>query len=175
MPDPLGFPVLAGSAITQAFGFLYGRLALLLDRRVAKADKIDELPPSLVGRLAPLEVDEQALVRLRAMLESLEDALGVYNDNPALLNGDDERLRRNLGKLRSALEIVYRQRFTFEGEERPPAGVKVEQWAEEIAGELTGLTADELDPGGHASVVQVTGKIDKEGRVIGAKIKRVEN
>jgi hypothetical protein len=77
VPDPLGFPVLAGSAITQAFGFLYGRLAALLDRHTA-ADKavLDyELPSGLVGHLAPLEVDQYALARLSASIRIIRDCL----------------------------------------------------------------------------------------------------
>jgi hypothetical protein len=177
VPDPLGFPVLAGSAITQAFGFLYGRLAALLDRHTA-ADKavLDyELPLGLVGHLAPLEVDQYALARLRAMLESLDDALGVYKNNPKLLDAEDERLRRNLGRLRSALEAVYHQRFTFEGEQRPPTAIKVEQWVDEVAGEVTGLTADDIAHGARGEVKQVSKKITKDGRVIGARIRRVDD
>jgi hypothetical protein len=178
VPDPLGFPVLAGSAITQAFGFLYGRLAALLDRRAAGADEAaldHELPPGLVGRLAPLEVDQHALARLRTTLESLDDALGVYKDNPSLLNAEDERLRRSLGRLRNALEAVYHQRFTFEGEQRSPTSVKVEQWTDEVAGELTGLTADDITSGARGEVKQVSKKISREGRVMGAKIRHIDN
>jgi hypothetical protein len=177
MQDPLGFPVLASSAITQAFGFLYGRLAALLDRRAADADEAApdyEVPSGLVGRLAPLEIDQHALARLRTMLESLDDALGVYRDNPSLLNAEDERLRRNMGRLRSALEAVYHQRFTFEGEQRPLTGVKVEQWVDEVAGELTGLTADDIGSGARSEIKQVSKKISKDGRVIGAEIRHID-
>jgi hypothetical protein len=176
--DPLGFPVLASSAITQAFGFLYGRLASLLDRRSAAPDEsvLDyEQPSGLIGHLAPLEIDQDALVRLRTVLESLDDALGIYKDNPGLLNAEDERLRRNLGRLRGVLEAVYHQRFTFEGEERPSTGVKVEQWVDEVVGELTGLTAEDITSGARGEVKQVSKKISRDGRVIGAKIKNIGN
>jgi hypothetical protein len=177
MPGPLDFPELAGSAITQAFGFLYGRLAALLDRRTASAGEVahDDEQPGLAGRLSPFEVDPSALERLRATLESLDDALSVYWRCPSLLNGEDESLRRNLGRLRYALEAVYHQRITFEGEQRPPTASKVEQWADEVMGELTGLTSDDLTGGASGEVVQVIGKIGKDGKVIGAKIKRIGN
>jgi hypothetical protein len=176
--DPLGFPVLASSAITQTFAFLYGRLAALLDRRNAAAgdDVIPDhqIPPELAGRLAPLNADGQVLARLWTELDPLAEVLSVYREHPELINGEDERLRRNLGKLRAALEAIYHQHFTFEGEARPPSGVKVEQRMDKMSGELIGLAADEVTSGAHADITQVSRTVSKDGKVVGAKIKRID-
>jgi hypothetical protein len=96
MSDPLGFPVLAGSAITQAFGFLYGRLAVLLDRRRTGQSEIENGDNEL-GDQGDSDVswkpDDAALEEYRPSLETLAAALEVYDKHPEIINGEDEHLR----------------------------------------------------------------------------------
>jgi hypothetical protein len=177
MSDPLGFPVLAGSAITQAFGFLYGRLEALLDRRRAnhqgkelEGGRVTDQADPVISGLP----DEEALEELLPTLNTLAAALEVYNSHPAIINGEDPDLRRSLGQLREALEAVYHQHIPLPGEEESVPGVKVNQEFEEVSRELTGVDAEEVKRGARVDVEQKGKAIHGDGRVIGARIKRIE-
>jgi chromosome segregation ATPase len=174
--DDLSFPLLAGSALTQAFGFLYGRLAALLDRRAGRveADHVDAdgLSPLLANQLAPLQVDEEALTQHAQQLQSLSEVLRVYRDHPELLDGQDERLRRNLARLREALEAVYGQCLTFRDEQRQRSALSIQQRVEEVSGEMVGLDADEVAGPAHAEITQASQTAKSGSKIVGARVKR---
>jgi hypothetical protein len=177
--DPLGFPALAGSALTQAFGFLYGRLAVLLDRRSAARDSpaftANFQSSSIIDKSAALRVNEDALLHWGVQLEALAETLGVYHDHPELVHGQDERLRRNLGRLREALEAIYGQRLVFEGEEPQAHGVRIDQRVDEIAGEVIGIDAGEIASEAQVDVVQTSGTVKEGAKLLGAKVRRLDS
>ncbi|MEU4199201.1 hypothetical protein AB0F64_04500 [Streptomyces sp. NPDC026294] len=65
-------------------------------------------------------------------LESAARELAVYQRNPDLIRLEDEVLVQTLSQVREDLEVVYGQRFTFVGEQRPTAGVRVVQRMDEV-------------------------------------------
>lgn len=176
--DPLGFPTLAASAITQAFGFLYGRLAMLLDRHDARRDKEDHPDHENRKKEARIVIsgpaDETVLEELRPSLQTLADILKVYDKNPEMLDGEDGMLRHHLGCLRAALEAIYHQRIAFAGEEARSSGVDIEQDAEDVSGELIGLIGREVSRSAQVGVSQRLKKVHKGGKAVGAKITRIE-
>ncbi|MEU8109494.1 hypothetical protein AB0C18_37910 [Nonomuraea muscovyensis] len=138
--DPLSFPVLAGAALGQAFGFLFGRLAHLLDNRGK------DLPPEpvenldvLEGALKPLQADFELVEQHIEELETLSGALGVYERNPDRLHAEDQQLLRRLGRLRVLLEEIYGQHITFKGERRSPSGADVIQRMTRAEGDVIGV------------------------------------
>lgn len=174
--DEFSFPALATSALTQAFAFLYGRLAAVLDRRSSQDKKEQEAnePRVISINLESLEVDKSTLTKERIeLLSTLDDTLGVYQDNPDLISPENARLLRVLARLRAELEVVYGRHFTFEGEDRPASGVVVEQRIDNVSGDMVGVEADSIQGNAQARVTQVSKKLEDGSTIIGAKIKRI--
>ncbi|MGA4898724.1 hypothetical protein ACPCAJ_12645 [Streptomyces griseoincarnatus] len=178
MSDALAFPALAASALTQAIGFLYRRAEVVLDRRAELREASEPLPPEGVPEVVvgdpghvldfdPAEVTDERVERL----ETLMEVLGLYSDNEHLVEGQDERLRRTLGRLRTLLEDVYGRRITFVGEEeRPVSGMRIVNRARDVHGVSRALkarrvsgdanpdilhTAEVVHPGGEMTSVEV--------------------
>ncbi|MGW1606250.1 hypothetical protein [Streptomyces eurythermus] len=146
MSDAFGFPVLATSALTQAIGFLYRRAEVVLDRRAARGNADGERPPEVVPPVVvgdpgnPLDFEPERLTDERAeRLDSLMELLGLYAENEHLIDGQDERVRRTLARLRAVLEDIYGRRITFVGEDRPTSGVRVAARAGHVHGKSTGF------------------------------------
>lgn len=176
MSDEFSFPALATSALTQAFTFLYGRLAAVLDRRTSQAQKEKEANASqaISINLESLEINKSTLTKERMdLLNALDDTLGVYQDNPDLINPENERLLRGLARLRAELEAVYGRHFTFEGEDRPASGVIVDQRIDNVSGDIVGVEADEIQGNAQARVNQVSKNVEDGAKIIGAKFKRI--
>ncbi|MGW2152280.1 hypothetical protein [Nonomuraea sp. NPDC001699] len=143
--DPLSFPVLAGAALGQAFGFLFGRLAHLLDNRGKKSTpEIVEGVSVLEGELKPLQADSELIEQHIEELETLSGALGVYERNPDRLRPEDQQLLQRLGKLRALLEQIYGQSITFHGERRSPSGADVKQRMKRAAGDVVGVDGSRI-------------------------------
>ncbi|MGW2046299.1 hypothetical protein ACWCPF_14105 [Streptomyces sp. NPDC001858] len=148
MTDVLGFPVLAASALTQAIAFLYRRAETVLDRRAASRSSPEPRPPEEVPEVVvgdpghALDFEPRNLTEERAeRLESLMEVLGLYAQHEHLVDGQDERLRRSLGRLRALLEEVYGRRITFIGEDRPASGIRIVSRAADVHGVSRALKA----------------------------------
>jgi hypothetical protein len=139
--DPLSFPVLAGAALNQAFGFLFGRLTHLLNRRNEQRSEheVAETPPVLEGQLGPLVPHEETVAAHLPELRTLAAILGVYEQYPERLDSHNTTLRQHLSRLRNLLEEIYGQHITFRGEPREPSGVLVEQRMDLVSGDVTGV------------------------------------
>lgn len=175
MDDPLAFPVLAGAALTQGFGFLYGQLQSLLERRRAQREgrqvpmaEATESPAVLVGRLAPLQIDDRLLAEKAEELSLLQSLLAQYAGR-AEVDGQDPQLRTLLGRLRASLERIYGQRLTFQGENRPASGVLIDQIAVDVQGELVGLDVGSVGERARAEVSQTVKTVHPNATVIGAR------
>ncbi|WP_157099561.1 hypothetical protein [Microbispora sp. ATCC PTA-5024] len=166
--DPLSFPVLAGAALNQAFGFLFGRLAHLLDNRGNKSSEPEqvETPEVVEGNLEPVQTDVEALEKYINELEALSGALGVYQRNPERIRSEDQNLLSRLGRLRQLLEVIYNQRITFQGELRSSTGASVRQHMQTAAGEVTGVDGKRVR---RADVVQDINRSEQGSKIIGIK------
>jgi len=147
MPDSLALPVLAGSAITQGFTFLYGQLTDLLRRRregrlgEEQDPQSVEAPSAMLAITSPLVANPLTVESRIAELESLAELLAVYETHRTNgeLDGTDLMLRIALGRLRGALEVVYGQPLSFVGEER--GKTEVIQRIDDLHGSSTGVRA----------------------------------
>ncbi|MER7728901.1 MULTISPECIES: hypothetical protein [unclassified Streptomyces] len=179
MSDAFTFPVLAVSALTQAFGFLYGRAGAVLDRRATRregtaAGELDAVPAVVVGIPGPPAFDAAALTPERVQrIESLLEVLGVYDDHRDLIRADDERLRRSLGGLRAVLEEVEGQRLTFTGENRPASGVRIEQVLDDVHGRAAALKVRRVAASADVSVRQRAGTVHEGAEIVGAEIDEI--
>ncbi|WP_449475500.1 hypothetical protein [Streptomyces abikoensis] len=179
MSSELGFPVLAASAITQAFGFFYGQLASLLQRRRDRQSGIavpDEVPIAgadiLAGSVERLRPNDALLEERGRELELLAEALEDYAQ-ASELDGQDVRLRRNLGRVRRALEEIYGTEFVI-GEDQPSGqGISIRQKAVDVHDEAIGLDVESAGPTARAEVSQDIGTAHKGSKIVGARIKRL--
>jgi hypothetical protein len=166
--DPLSFPALTGAALSQAFGFLFGRLAHLLDRREEQTSEIEiesaEIPAAIEGRLEPLTANGALVGQHLEELEALCGALSVYDRRPDRIRTEDTRLREQLGRLRALLEQIYGQRISFRGEDRQPSGVKVIQRMDVSSGDILGINGRRVR---HANVSQEVKNVDQGSTVTG--------
>lgn len=171
MPDPVEIAVIS-SALPATLTFALQRLERLLGSRGAEPEEDVAIPDSLVGALQlPLQPDEGRLQARRDELERLRDDLPVYARSDVPAQTSDRELLRNLARLRGALEDVYGQYLTFEGEDRPASGPFVRQKLTTVSGEATGMDADEI--AGDARVVQDVETVDPGGKLIGMKARRI--
>jgi hypothetical protein len=177
MADPIDLSMVVSSALPATFTFLYQRLDALLSRHRADPGKTrqedvpetPEVPAVLVGELdLPLRANGD---RIQARLDELEAyALGLehYRRNPDLISSGDALLMQTLGRLRNAMEDIYLQRFTFEGEQRGQSGPYSEQHHGKVAGEVVGMEATNAIRGPATSKI-TTKTVETGGRVVGMR------
>lgn len=176
----LDFPVLAASAATQAFGFLYGQLGSLLqrrrDRRAGVSVPAEEVPvagteivASSVDRFRP---DDTILERRGQELELLAEALEEYV-GATELDGQDVRLRRNLGRLRRALEEIYGLEFAISDDDSSESGIRIRQKVSNAHDEVTGIDVESAGASARAEVNQDIDTAHKGSKIVGARIKRL--
>lgn len=175
MSDVLTFPALAASALTQAFGFLYRRAEILLDRRAGRSSgrtpEPEAVPAVVTGDPGPAQAADAAVTPERLeRLESLLEVLGVYDEHQGLVRPEDERLRRNLGRLRALLEEIYGRRITFEGEDRPRSGTRIVQDLGQVHGSAQALKAQRIGPGATVEVQQKADVVHRDANVTAAEI-----
>ncbi|MFD4949689.1 hypothetical protein ACFWNT_46250 [Streptomyces sp. NPDC058409] len=171
MPDPAEIAVIT-SVLPSALTFLFQRVEKLLSPRGSEPETGVAAPGGLVGTLQlPLHPDNDQLQDRWSELEQLRDAVAIYARGDAPVSPSDQPLLRNLSRLRGALEDVYGQRLTFEGEDRPSSGPFVQQDLKDVTGEVTGMDADEI--GGTARVVQSTDSVARGAKLTGMKARRI--
>ncbi|MFI1018187.1 hypothetical protein [Streptomyces sp. NPDC020965] len=171
MPDPVEITLIS-SALPAVLTFAFQRLEHLLGPRRREPEPDVTTPDALVGTLQlPLQPDEDRLQARQAELEILRDVLASYACGDVPVSSSDQKLLRNVARLRGALEDVYSQRLTFAGESRPASGPFVHQTLSTLTGEATGMKADEVV--GNAQVVQDVGTVDAGAKLIGMKGRRI--
>jgi hypothetical protein len=171
MPDPTEIAVIS-SALPATLTFLYQRLDRLLTARGAEPDTDVAVPAALTGSLQlPLQPAEEVLEARRGELELLQEALTDHASGNAPVRPSDHRLLRNMARTRTALEDIYRQHLTFEGEDRPPSGPFVHQRVGTVTGEATGIDVDVI--GGDSRVIQDVDTVDAGGKLIGMRGQRI--
>ncbi|MDI3405399.1 hypothetical protein [Streptomyces cavernicola] len=168
--DPLAFPVLAGTVLTEAVRFLFDRAAAVLDRRAGRIPL--QQPEEVPGQAEPLVVQSGQLTDERMeRITQAHGALRVYSSRPEILQGDDAELLDLLGRLRRDLEEVYGRRLPFSDEEaatRP--GVEVFQRTEMVDKKQVGVRAHAITEQARVRVVQDTGTIGETGEQVGVEV-----
>ncbi|WP_018547278.1 hypothetical protein [Streptomyces sp. LaPpAH-108] len=172
MTDQLSLATVATTALPQIFGFLFGRLGEALDRR-AESREEEEFRPALAEPPAPYVLRPEALTGERvARLSGAERELDVYRRNPGLIRPEDANLVRTLSQVRDDLEAVYGQRFTFAGERRPAAGVRVVQRVDEVEANAVarGVTARRVTDRAAVDIEQTTRTVRPGGELTGLDV-----
>ncbi|MFJ4980810.1 hypothetical protein ACIP6X_36815 [Streptomyces coeruleorubidus] len=130
--EPFSLAMVAASALPQVFGFIFDRLGVALDRRT-QSQVDDPACPVLATPPSPLHLQPEQLTEERTRrMEGAARELAVYQRNPDLIQPEDDVLIRTLSQVRDDLEVVYGQRFTFIGEQRPKSGVRINQEMDEV-------------------------------------------
>lgn len=172
MPDLSAFTSVATAALPATLTFLYQRLDHLLNRRQSTPEEEVSIPPELVGELElPLQAEESTLEQHRFTLETLHDALDQYHSGKTSIDASDDRLLRQMGRLRRVLEDVYGQTLTFAGEQRPASGSHVQQKVNIVTGEVRGMDAEEISDG--STVSQEVETVEHDSIVIGMRARRI--
>jgi hypothetical protein len=171
MPDPTEIAVIS-SVLPATLTFLFQRLDRLLTTRGAEPEADIAVPAGMVGTLQlPLQPAEDVLQARRGELELLQEALADYADGTVPVRPSDHKLLRNMARARSALEDIYRQHLTFEGEDRPASGPFVHQTVKTVTGEATGMDSDVI--AGNSRVIQDVETVEAEGKLIGMRGQRI--
>lgn len=171
MPDPTEIAVIS-SVLPATVTFLFQRLDRLLTARGAEPETDVAVPAGMVGTLQlPLEPSEEVLQARRGELELLQEALAEYAYGTEPVDPSDHRLLRNMSRARSALEAIYAQHLTFEGEERPASGPFVQQTITNVTGEATGMDSDVIT--GNSRVIQDVDTVEAGGKLIGMRGSRI--
>ncbi|WP_328377955.1 hypothetical protein OHB13_19505 [Streptomyces sp. NBC_00440] len=169
--DPLTFPMLAGTALTEAVKFLFDRAGAVLDRRAGRVPV--EEPEHVEGQVGPLTVRpaELSSARIERITEA-RGALQVYLTRPALMQADGPGLRDLLGALRLDLEEIYGRQLPFGDEEERPSrpGVSVTQRAEQLTGSQVGVRAQDISRTGRVRVDQSARVIEAAAEQVGVEI-----
>ncbi|WP_031184159.1 hypothetical protein [Streptomyces seoulensis] len=173
MSDAMDLSMIAGSALPATFTFLYQRLDDVLSRwrsnRTTEPLRTPEVPAELVGDLQlPLRIDSQRLADRLPVLEVLALATAPYVGAPERISAGDEVLMQTLGRVREALEDIHGQRFTFRGETRERSGPFSEQHYDTVAGEVTGMEAQEAIRGSVTSTIRAK-EVKAGGKVVGMR------
>jgi hypothetical protein len=150
MSDPLSLAVLGAVGLTEGIKFLYGQagevLARWRDRGAGRAQGEEPMAiesPLLEGQLAPARVNHETIERLEGELTGLAGRLGNYANGLQTVDPGDVEMLEAADALRRALEVIYGQRITFRGEDRPPSGPLVIGRAEvdRVIGDVAGVRA----------------------------------
>ncbi|WP_406069000.1 hypothetical protein OG372_14295 [Streptomyces sp. NBC_01020] len=178
MPDALDLSMVASSALPAVFTFLCQRLDAVLPHR-SSARPVGpggepEVPAQLVGELQlPLRVDPGRLEVRLAAVEALALGMEHYQRDPVQISANDPLLMQTLGRVREALEDIYGQRFTFQGENRAQSGPFSEQCYGTVAGEVTGMEAQEAIRGSVTSTIRAR-NVEPGGKIVGMKARVID-
>ena len=177
MPDATDLSMVASSALPATFTFLYQRLHGVLDRwragRSGEPEPAPEIPRQLVGTLSlPLVADPGRLEQRAAVLEALALSMAHYQRDLGQVSASDQVLLQTLGQVRQALEEIYGQRFTFEGEPREASGPVSDLRIEKVVGRVVVMKAEETISGSASARFEGT-VVEEGGVVIGMQAKNI--
>lgn len=175
--DSAGFSMALGAALPATFTFLYQRLNVLLSRHGADAvdpEDAAEIPEVLVSDVRlPLRADPDELESRQAELRAYALGLAQYHHDPSRVTSEDTLLMQTLGDLRTALEAIYEQRFTFQGEQGAQSGPLNVQQHGTVAGEVIGMEATNSIRGEVTNKI-TTKRVERGARVVGMSAQDIE-
>lgn len=156
------------STLAEGIKFLYAQATELLKRKRERADqKVGEQSllaaesPSgvLDGNLDASLADEDRIADHARELSDWRHRLVDYVDEVTAVSADDPELRQAVHALRGLLELVYGQRITFVGEQRPKTGTVLR--AQDLGpGNIPGNIVTASGPGAIAIGRDNTGSIE---------------
>lgn len=177
--DPISLAALGGVAVSEGVKFLYNQATEVLKRRRERKEGKDEEagePVSiegsgdlLEGSLQSPSISFEKLDQVADDLEALRSLLEDQARRPAGWEAPDREVVEAADAVRRALELVYGQRITFKGEDRPPSGPVVIGHAEatKVTGDLAGVRARLARAGRIEGTVQAD---EVSGRATGVDI-----
>jgi hypothetical protein len=168
MPEPVTLAVLGTAALMQGINFLYGQATELLKRRRDRRDAASDAAV-LDGELAA-DVDEEVVEQRSEQLRMLTEQLQPFVTGARRVGEPpDAELIARVEALRGILELAYRQRITFDGEDREPTGASIDAKviAGRVDGELAVVDVDQLQPGTRVKASGTVGDVGPGGKVTG--------
>ena len=162
------------SALPATFTFLYQRLEALLSRHrtgeeTRTTDVASDASDALEGEIQlPLTFDESTVEARSRELNAYALALAQYHRDPDRVTISDPELISILDTLRNALEEIYGQRFTFKGERREQSGPLSEQHFGSVAGQVTGMQAENSIRGKATSRITAE-SVERDGNIVGMR------
>jgi hypothetical protein len=178
MADQIGLSMVVSSALPATFTFLYQHLDVLLSRRSGNtvgtsSPEVPGVPGLFTGEpKLPLRADEDRVSARAAELRAYALGLEHYQRDPSLIDSGDLLLMQALSGLRDALEDIYGQRFTFQGEDRGRPGPCSEQHHRKVGGEVVGMQAANVIRGPVTSKITVQ-SVEPGGRVVGMQARDI--
>jgi hypothetical protein len=186
MVDPFSLSAIGAVALTEGIKFLYGQAGEALKRwrerkdaavknPSALADPVQPvviaLPPLFDGQLSSPQIHFDAVERLEEQIRALRKDLLEYADGTEAVDINDRALLERIDALRTVLEVVYQQRLTFKGEQRPPSGPLVEGSVDvdEVAGYVAAVRVRQITEGNVKGSAKVQ-RVDAGGQIIGVDI-----
>src|SRR5262249_42870647 len=156
-------------ALTEGIKFLYAQAGEALkhwrERKAARSASVEHdsaaptsvnLPAeAFVGQLKDPHLDLDVVARLEGELRDLRSALADYAQGVDEVDPHDKQLLETVDGLRRAMEAVYGQTITFNGESGASSGVVVvgEAKVREVSGYVAALRARHIISG------SVTGRV----------------
>lgn len=177
MADLLTLELVKIEVVKEAIKFLYGQATEALkrwrDRKQAKeaAEEVpteNAVPAIFQGQVSLPVIHLEAVGKLETQLDDVCDDLARYESGRKEVTLDNRPLLEEVDALRQMLEAIYRQRLTFQGEQRPASGpvVETEVKVETVAGYVAGVRARAIQSGFVRSRVEVK-HIGEGGEVVG--------
>ena len=189
MADPITFTsaAIGAVALTEGIKFLYAQAGEILkrwrNRRDKGAQKTDQpetitinLPKTAFeGNLPNARIRFDKVQHLENQLRQFRKDLADYADEIDKVDEADTHLLEKVDGLRNLLEAIYQQHITFKGEKRPPSGTPIvigQVGSKEIAGQATGVEADEVVSGEVKGEVKAD-RIEEGGSATGVKVRTI--
>jgi len=181
MTDPFTLAGVGALVLAGGVKFLYDQAGDALKRwrrrkdahRVGGTEPVDARLPAdaFEGRLDDPHVHFDAVQRLEPALVDLRHAVADYADGIYDIDPDDQRLLQAVDGLRQAMEAVYGQRITFQGEPRAASGpVAIGQVrVDDVLGYVAGLRARDIINGSATGRVEA-GTVHPGGTAVGLDV-----
>lgn len=180
MTDPLSPSAMGAVALTEGIKFLYNQAGEVLKRwREARSSGKGIVrsamlcPPEglLVEGGEPVEPRDDVADSLWHELSEARKALTDYADGIEVARLGDQHVTAQVDALRRLLEVVYGQRLTFKGEDRPSPGTLVtgEINVEQVAGDAAAVRATKV-VGGEIRGIARVGRVEEGAKLTGVKI-----
>lgn len=185
MTDPLTATAIGAVVLTEGIRFVYGQAGELLKRWRERRAATDEQapvpgpplePPAdlLVGPIAPTEPDLSLMPDLERVLVTGRRGLADYVEGIEPVDVADASVWQQFDTLRQALELVYGQRLTLPGEQRPSGGPLVvgRVDVERLLGAATGADVGDVTDGEVRGEVRA-GTVEEGGSATGVRVRHV--
>lgn len=170
MSDAVSLASLGAAALTEGIKFLYAQAGELLKRRRDRtsADTSDATPEIVAEPALLPAADLELLGRFESELRALRTDLSEYDSGVDLVDPSDEALLLRVDALRRVLESIYGTRLVLRGEPPAPAAIVARVDADDVAGYVAAVRADE--PVGDLRAYARVRQVRPGGEVVGVDL-----